>query len=159
MVESDWMQLALDESRVAMEAGELPIASVLVGDGLEVSRGQTQAKRRGSIAAHGELFAILNGGFNIYGRENLTIYTTLEPCLMCVGACMQAGVGRIVYGMRAAPDGATEMMRHLASMDFEVPRIEGGLMELEEVALMKEFLIRYPESLAVNYVKDMLTIY
>jgi len=159
MTDDEWMSIALEEAKVAMDFEEIPVASVLVGDGKEVTRGQTQVRRRGSIAAHGELFAILEAKSSVYSYQELTIYTTLEPCLMCVGACIQAGVKRIVYGMKAAPDGAAGMVQALGKSEFGVPKIQGGIREAEEVELMREFQKRFPDSPAIPYVIDMLAVY
>jgi|CXWL01.1.fsa_nt_gi tRNA(adenine34) deaminase len=159
MNDQEWMALALDEARAAMEFAEIPVASILVGDNKEIIRGQTQVRRRGSIAAHGELYAILDAKAEVYKYESLTIYTTLEPCLMCVGAGMQAGVKRYVFGMKAAPDGAANMTGSLAKSGFEVPDIVGGVLEMEEVALMREFASQFPDSPALPYVDAMLAIY
>lgn len=159
MTNERWMSIALEEARAAMEYSEIPVASILVGDGREVSRGQTQVCRKGSIAAHGELFAILEARGEIYKYSSLIIYTTLEPCLMCIGACAQAGVDRIVFGMKALPDGGTCMAEHLTLLEFKLPTIKGGVLEAEEVSLMREFMQRYPDSPALPYVHDLLEIY
>lgn len=153
-----WMRLALEEAKEAMEYAEIPVASILVGDGTEVARGQTQVRRRESIAAHGELYAILDAKSQIYKYSELSIYTTLEPCLMCLGACAQAGVTRVVFGMRAAPDGAAHAAEHLPT-SLNLPKVVGGILEDDEIALMHQFADRFPDSPAIEYVQAMLAPY
>ena len=157
--DEDWVKLALQEAEAAMEFSEIPVASILVGDGIEVGRGQTQVRRRGSIAAHGELYAILDARDAVYRYQELTIYTTLEPCLMCVGACAQAGISRVVFGMHAAPDGAADATYKLADAGLHLPVVEGGLLEQDEVMLMRTFRSMHPESPAIAYVDEMLAFY
>ncbi len=159
MTDEHWMKLALEEAEAAMQFGEIPVASILVGDGVEVGRGQTQVRRRGSIAAHGELYAILEAKDAVYRYERLTIYTTLEPCLMCVGACGQAGISRVVFGMRAAPDGAAAAAHDLRDSGLALPVVSGGLLEESEIELMRTFRLMHPESPAIPYVDEMLAHY
>lgn len=157
--DEEWMREALGDAEAAMEYAEIPVASILVGDGLEITRAQTQVRRRGSIAAHGELYAILDAKASIYEYADLTIYTTLEPCLMCVGACLQAGVKHVVFGMRAAPDGAASLSSAIRDSGQPAAEIEGGLLEEDSVALMVTFRERFPDSPAIPYVNAMLAEY
>lgn len=155
-----WMRLALEEAKLAMEVGEIPVASVLVGGGMELGRGQTLVKRKESIAAHGELFVLLEAKGKIYSAKRpLEIYTTLEPCVMCLGAAMQTGVDRIIYGMDAAPDGGTRYVNEFRRLGQAAPEIISGVLVEEQVALMREFLKRYPNSPAAPYVRAMLEPY
>src|SRR5687768_15136887 len=92
-----WMNLALEEAEKAMQNGEIPVAAILVSDNQELERSQTLVARKGTLAAHAELFTLLNANGRIYSAKHpLVIYTTLEPCLMCLGAAMQVGVDQIV---------------------------------------------------------------
>lgn len=156
----DWMIIALEEAKKAMEVGEIPVASVLVAGNYELGRGQTQVKRRGSIAAHGELFALLEAKEKVFTADRpLVIYTTLEPCLMCLGACIQTGVDEVVFGMLARPDGGSRFAEQIRQSGQNVPKITAGILEEEEVQLMREFFTRYPDSPAIPYVRELLAQY
>lgn len=155
-----WMRLALEEAKTAMEMGEIPVATVIVAGDEEFARGQTQVKRRESIVAHGELFALLEAKNRIYAAKRpLVLYTTLEPCLMCLGATMQTGIDEIVFAMDATPDGGTRYVEDIVAKGQFAPKITPHILEQEEVTLMLEFLKRYPDSPAIPYVKDLLNPY
>lgn len=158
--DEQWMRVALQEAEKAMAAGELPIGSVLVANDQEIVRGQTQVSRRGSMAAHGELFALLDANGKLWSAQRpLIIYTSLEPCLMCLGACMQAGVDRVVFGMSAAPDGAARYVEAIHRGGQKVPEVVGGVLENEAVALMRRLPEVHPDHLAIDYVRAMLAAY
>lgn len=155
-----WMRVALEEAETAMQFDEIPVASILVAGDHEISRGQTQVKRRESIAAHGELFTLLNAKGQIYSDNRpLIIYTTLEPCLMCLGACIQTGVDEIVFGMFARPDGGTRFVNDIIEGGQKAPEVTSGVLEMAQVDLMRTFLVRCPDSPATPYVRELLAAY
>jgi tRNA(adenine34) deaminase len=161
-VETDehWMKLAVEEAEKAMQNGEIPVAAILVADGKELSRSQTMVSRKGTMAAHGELFALLEANGKIWSAPHpLVIYTNLEPCLMCVGAAMQVGVDEIVFGMRAAPDGGERYTNAIAEGGQKPPKIRGGVLEMETVALMRQLPEVNPQQPALPYVMAMLEAY
>jgi len=135
-----WMRIALQEAEGARMAGELPIGGVLVAGGQELCRKQTSVRRRGSMAAHGELLALLEVRDNLYAvARPLVLYTTLEPCLMCLGAMMQCDVDQLVYGMRCAPDGGTRLMQALDAHGWRRPEVLGGVLERDCVEAMRRW--------------------
>jgi tRNA(adenine34) deaminase len=154
-----YMTLALKEAAKARIAGELPIGCILVGGTKVIGRGQTSPHRKGSIVAHGELMMLLKAKKKIYSCERpLVLYTTLEPCLMCLGAAMQCGVDRIIYGMKCAPDGAISMGTTFTAGGHKLPPITGGVLEKECV---EEFR-RWPgdkTNAAGKYVREILEAY
>jgi len=155
-----WMRIALQEAEQAIANGEIPVAAILVADGQELARAQTQVSRRGSIVAHGEFFALLEAGARVWtAKRPLIIYSTLEPCLMCLGAAMQAEVDEVVYAMDAAPDGGTRFQNDIIRGNQKPPRITRHVLQEESVALMKQLLVVNPGQPAVPYVKAMLAAY
>ncbi|MFZ5904495.1 MAG: nucleoside deaminase [Chloroflexota bacterium] len=156
-----WMRLALLEAEKAMvDGGEIPVAAILVSNGVELTRSQTMVKRHGNLSAHGELFSILNAKGKIWTAEHpLIIYTTLEPCLMCLGAAMQVGVDEIVYGMDAAPDGGTRFVDAIRGGGQTPPKITAHVLENESLELMKRLLVEFPNQSAAGYVKAMVDAY
>jgi tRNA(adenine34) deaminase len=155
-----WMRSALELAVDAMKHGEIPVASVLVGGDHKIAEGQTQVRRRGSIAAHGELFTLLEAKGEIWTADRpLIVYTTLEPCLMCLGAMIQTGVDEVVYGMDAAPDGGTRYADAIKAGGQTPPKVTAHILEYEQVALMRDFLRMHPDSPAIPYVRDMLRAY
>ena len=152
-----WMELALEEAKDAMSKGELPVAAILVSKDTEITRAQTQVIRKKSIAAHGELFALLEAKDEIYTKERpLKLYTTLEPCLMCLGAAIQCGIDEIIYSMRVVPNGASEFIKQLEETGQKIPSIRGGVLSGKEIELMKEFYKSHPGSFGAPYAKSFL---
>lgn len=153
-----WMSKAIEEAKKAMKEGELPIAAVLVsGDGVELAKGQTQTNRRKSMAAHGELFTLLEAKSKIFSSKHpLTIYTTLEPCLMCIGAAMQCQVDRIIYAMPAGPDGGERFLECINEKGLKPPEIRGGVMFEESLKLMKKFVAENPQHFGIHYAKALV---
>lgn len=141
-----WMEEALHEARKAFEAEEVPVGAILVHEGTIIARSFNQMESSKDPSAHAELLVIREGAHTLGDWRLLetTLYTTLEPCLMCAGALLLARVKRVVWG---APD-----LRHGANGSlidvFEAKHpthevcIEGGLMEEEAGGLMKEFFKR-----------------
>lgn len=108
MTDNDYMQLALEEARLAGEAGEVPIGAVLVQDEKIVARGNNRTIRDCDPTAHAEIVALREAARLIsnYRLSGMTMYVTLEPCAMCAGAIIQARVPRVVYGADDPKGGA-----------------------------------------------------
>lgn len=96
-----YMREALKEAEISLKAGERPIGAVIVHDEKIIGRGRAQQLARKSEIAHAELNAILQA--ESYLCENThgecVIYTTVEPCVMCLGAIVMANIDNIVYGL------------------------------------------------------------
>ena len=98
--DGDFLQSALAEAREAGEAGEVPVGAVVVVGGKILARGQNRSIRDADPSAHAEIVALRAAG-RARGNHRLpgaTLYVTLEPCAMCVGAIVQARIARVVFG-------------------------------------------------------------
>jgi creatinine deaminase len=107
-----FLQAAIDEARLGLAEGGIPIGSVLVHDGRIVGRGHNRRIQRGSPTLHGEMDALENAGrlpARVY-RE-CVIYTTLSPCSMCTGAILLYGIRRVVVGENRTFMGDEELLR------------------------------------------------
>ncbi|MGC4084762.1 MAG: tRNA adenosine(34) deaminase TadA [Vicinamibacterales bacterium] len=138
-----FMEEALEQARIARDSGEVPIGAVLVMDGVVVARGYNQPIRSADPTAHGEIVAIrtaaaLVGNYRLTGA---TLYVTVEPCLMCVGASVHARIGTIVYGAPEPRTGALESTTRGAELPGHNHRVAvvGGVRADECRALMQEF--------------------
>jgi tRNA(adenine34) deaminase len=138
----DYMRQALAEARRAQEAGEVPVGAVLVADGAVVGRGFNQPIGRLDPTAHAEIVALRAAAATLanYRLVGVTAYVTLEPCLMCVGALLNARVATVVYG---APEPKLGAVRSLVRFDelalthrFEVV---AGVLEDECRRLLVDF--------------------
>ena len=139
------MREALVEAGPAGEAGQLPIGAVVVLDGEVVSRGQNRYLERRSQLAHAKLEALLGGGDAVWTRpEDCILYTTVEPCPMCLGAAVMADVPHIVFAAhdRGLAIGTT-LIDASPYLQSHVKTLEGGVLEQESLAL----IARYDEQL------------
>jgi tRNA(adenine34) deaminase len=132
-----YMRAALAEAAAGAIAGELPIGAVIVVDGEIVARGRSRQVERGTRIAHAETDAITAGGMRVVrdgGRA--TIYTTVEPCPMCLGAIVMAGIPTVVYAARDRTAGVPELLRASTFMRRHVLEYRGGVLEDESRALV-----------------------
>ncbi len=152
-----WMSKAIECAREATDEGELPIAAILVAGNKEVARAQTQVKRKNSIVAHAELMALLQAGEKVFTEPRpLVMFTTIEPCLMCIGAAMQCQVDKIVYAMPSGPDGGTRFVGAISEGAQKPPEIIGGVLKDEATDLVRRFVRDNPKHFAIDYVEAIL---
>jgi tRNA(adenine34) deaminase len=99
---AQFMREALKEAQLAAEAGELPIGAVIVHDYKVVGRGRAQHNVRSSNVAHAEMNALVQAERYLYEnhRDGFVIYSTVEPCVMCLGAIVMSNIDHVVYGLR-----------------------------------------------------------
>jgi tRNA(adenine34) deaminase len=102
------MQAALDEARLAAEAGEVPVGAVVVQDGAIIARGQNRVLRDLDPTAHAEVVALRAAALKLanYRLLGCTLYVTLEPCAMCAGAMIHARLARLVFAAADPKAGA-----------------------------------------------------
>jgi tRNA(adenine34) deaminase len=105
-----WMREALTLAREGADAGEVPVGAVIVRDDAIIGRGFNRPISAHDPTAHAEILALRDAAARVgnYRLPGATLYVTLEPCLMCVGAFMHARVDRVVYGATEPKAGAME---------------------------------------------------
>ena len=138
------MAIALDEARLAMESGEVPVGAVLIDDeGGVVVRAHNMCEAERDATAHAEILAIREAGRKLtrWRLTGCTLYVTLEPCPMCAGAIMSARISRLVYGATDAREGAVESIFNIPGHPSLAPSpiITAGVMEDECKALLQSF--------------------
>jgi len=103
-----FMDAALDEARRAAVAGEVPVGAVVVLHGRIIGRGHNRCEGLQDATAHAEIIAITAASNHLesWRLEDCTLYVSLEPCPMCLGACLNARVSRVVYATREPKAGA-----------------------------------------------------
>ena len=103
-----FMGIALEEAQKAFSIGEVPVGAVLVQKGTVVAQGHNQRVWRQDPTAHAELIVIQRAAEKLRSSRliDTTLYVTLEPCLMCAGAMLQARIPRLVLGTRDPKAGA-----------------------------------------------------
>jgi len=138
-----FMEAALEEARRGGASGEVPIGAVLVADGQIVARACNQPIAAADPTAHAEILVLREAGriLGTYRLTEATVYATLEPCLMCVGALVHARVGKVVYGAAEPKTGAlvsTVRGLELPGLNHRFA-VTGGVLEEPCRRLVQEF--------------------
>ena len=134
-----FLQAAIEEARIGLSEGGIPIGSVLLCENEIIGRGHNQRVQKGSVIHHAEMNCLENAGrrrAEVYRR--CTIYSTLSPCPMCSGAIVLYGIPRVIVGENQTFLGAEEYLR-ANGVELEVRQDE------ECIEMMREFIARHPE--------------
>jgi tRNA(adenine34) deaminase len=138
----DYMKMALAQARLALAAGEVPIGAVLVSGGDVVGEGFNQPIAARDPTAHAEIVAFrqaaaATGNYRLSGS---TLYVTVEPCVMCLGASFNARIDRLVYGTDEPKFGAVRSVMRAEDLRLNHRfEIVGGVREEECRGLMVDF--------------------
>ena len=140
-----WMQIAIQEAIKAEKDGEVPVGAVLVKDDLVIAKAHNQPISTNDATAHAEIQLIRAAGKiqENYRLTGASLYVTLEPCAMCLGAIMHARIKRIIYGAYDSKTGAcgsSENLIHANCFNHKVD-LASGVLENECKQLLKNFFI------------------
>jgi tRNA(adenine34) deaminase len=145
MTHEQWMRRALVEAAGAREVSEVPIGAVVVMEGREVGAGFNQPISAVDPTAHAEIVALRAAARAVgnYRLTGATLYVTVEPCLMCVGAMVHARVELVVYGAPEPKSGAlgSSLSAHEAPGLNHRLTVLGGVLEDECRAMMQTFFL------------------
>jgi tRNA(adenine34) deaminase len=139
----EFMRVALEEARAAVEADEVPIGAILVKDGQILSRGNNRTIRDCDPTAHAEIIALREAARSCanYRLMGTTLYVTIEPCAMCAGAIIQSRISRVVYGADDPKGGAVrscfEVLSH-SKLNHQV-EVTPGVLADESAAVLRQF--------------------
>src|SRR4051812_11893861 len=124
--DEDFLREALELAKEAERGGEVPVGAVVVLGGRVIGRGLNSPISRSDPTAHAEILALREAAAATgnYRLEGATIYTTLEPCVMCAGALVAARISRLVFGARDLRFGGVRSKFRLADADVLNHRIE-----------------------------------
>ncbi len=136
-----WMARALRLARAAAAAGEVPVGAVVVAGGRVIGRGANRPIGTCDPTAHAEILALRRASraTRNYRITGATLYVTLEPCLMCLGAMVHARIGRLVYGASDPKAGAVSLLESRARVLNHRFPAEGGVRAGECAALLRAF--------------------
>ena len=134
-----FMGAAIEQARIGLEEGGIPIGGALVADRTILGAGHNRRVQEGSAIKHGETDALENAGrltADVYRRS--TMYTTLSPCHMCTGAILLYGIPRVVIGENRTFVGAEDLLREHG--------VDVVNLDLEECyGMMTRFIEAHPE--------------
>jgi len=138
-----FMQAALAEAGIAEDLGEVPVGAVLVFNGKIIGRGHNLRESSNDPTSHAEMIAIRQAAaaLNSWRLLECTLYVTLEPCVMCMGAIILARIPRLVYGCRDPRVGAVGSIYNLAEDDRFNHKVEvtEGVLQQECSQQLKAF--------------------
>jgi tRNA(adenine34) deaminase len=134
-LDEKWMREAIVQARLALAAGEVPVGAVIVYKGALLSSAYNNPIFLHDPSAHAEILAIRKASIILknYRLAGATLYVTLEPCLMCAGAMIQARIARLVFGASDPKNGAAQSLYHI----FDDRRlnhrvlVQGGILVTE----------------------------
>ena len=163
------MREALQEARRGMQRGEAPIGCVIAlpGDGEPriVARGHNRMNALQNKVAHAEIVAFYDAArkegetpaLPMECREAILV-STLEPCVMCLGAAMEAGVNLVIFGLQAPADNGTRRVKPPQSPESSAPEIVGGVLAQESRRLFEEWLRGKEDTPQADFVKQLLAL-
>ena len=143
LTDDEAMRLALDQAAAAPPHDDVPIGAVVVRDGRVIAARHNERQLTGDPTAHAEVLAIRDAA-EVVGHWRLldcTLYVTLEPCVMCAGALVNARIARVVYAATDPKAGAVASLYQVCS-DLRLnhrPLVSAGLHAAEAGAMLREF--------------------
>ena len=141
--DEQWMALAIKQAKKAESLGEVPVGAVLVQDDIMVAKAHNQPISLHDASAHAEIQLLRLAGrvMQNYRLTGTTLYVTLEPCAMCLGAMMHARVSRLVFAAFDPKTGVCGSRVNLSKEECFNHEIEinGGILEAESKKLLQDF--------------------
>jgi tRNA(adenine34) deaminase len=144
MIEDEkWMSFALEQARKAEKEGEVPVGAILVKDDLVIARAHNKPISSNDPTAHAEIQLIRTAGEELknYRLTGTSLFVTLEPCAMCLGAIMHARIKRVVYGAhdpKTGVCGSSENFMEASCFNHKID-LASGVLENESKQLLKSF--------------------
>jgi tRNA(adenine34) deaminase len=145
---NELMAPALEAAREGLEAGEAPIGAALFnGDGELLASGYNEMQSTGIKTAHAEMVTFARAaGKAPLDAKDLILVSTLEPCVMCTAAAMEAGVDTVIFGLEAPYDSGSQRVLAPRSPESRMPRLVGHIRAAESRQLLEEYLCRTGET-------------
>ena len=141
--DEQWMKIAIEEAKLAMNENEIPVGSILVQNEKIIAQAHNQPISNNDPTAHAEIQVIRKAGQlqKNYRLSGSCIYVTLEPCLMCLGAMIHARIERVVFGASDFKSGVCGSTIDLSSEPIFNHQISvsGGVLELECKNMLQSF--------------------
>ena len=145
-VDELYMDLALAEAKKAEASGEVPVGAVVVADGLVVGRGFNRPISSNDPTAHAEILAMREAALKLgnYRLSAVTVYCTVEPCMMCAGAMIHARIARLVFGTPDPRAGSAGSIYNVLTDPRLNHRVDvfSGVRESECADLLRDFFAR-----------------
>ena len=143
MEDEKWMQYAIIEANIAKDKGEVPVGSIIVQNNQIIAKAHNCPISKNDPTAHAEIEVLRKAGEKLhnYRLPKTTLYVTLEPCSMCLGAMVHARIERVVYGASDPKSGVCGSTINLSSESIFNHQISvsGGVLEHECKNILQSF--------------------
>lgn len=140
-----WMLFAIKEANKAKDKGEVPVGAILVQNNQICAKGHNCPISKNDPTAHAEIEVLRKAGKKLknYRLPKTTLYVTLEPCIMCLGAIIHARIERIVFGALDSKNGVCSSSKNLINASYFNHNLvmAGGVLESECKDLLEQFFI------------------
>lgn len=135
----DYMSLAIKEAKKSLKTNDIPIGAVIVQDGKVIAKAHNLREKTKQTISHAEILAISKANRKVrdFRLEDMEIYVTKEPCLMCMGALLSARIKKIYFGASDKRFGTKDLAEN-NNFNHKC-EIEGGILEEECATLLSEF--------------------
>ena len=141
--DEQWMKIALIEAKLAMDENEVPVGAILVQENILIAQAHNQPIKKNDPTAHAEIEVLRKAGKKLqnYRLAKTTLYVTLEPCAMCLGAMIHARIERVVFGASDPKSGVCGSTIDLSSESIFNHQISvsGGVLEHECKNILQSF--------------------
>lgn len=139
-----FMHEALKEAYKAYEENEVPIGAIIVQENKIIGRGYNQVEKLQDSTAHAEMIAITSAASYLknWRLTNTILYTTVEPCLMCLGALFLSRIPILVYGTNDEKKGACGSLYQINTPSLQIIK---GILEKDSQQILKKFFIKQRE--------------
>jgi tRNA(adenine34) deaminase len=160
------MRQALCIAEDGLAKGELPIGAVVVLDNQIIAAAHTLEISEGRLLVHADLLA-LEAADRLKPfpgrRRDASLFVTVEPCLMCLGAAMSFCLGEVYYGVESPGDGAVALVRQWQRNDqdlpaYRVPHMLGGILRDHAIALFRSYVSRHTSGGMWEWAKTMASL-
>src|SRR4030042_3700948 len=161
------MRITIDEARKSLVNKEFPVGAVIFHGDEIISRAHSSGESTLEFLPHAEMVALLKADKLHHlpsERKKMQLFTTLEPCMMCLGAAMSFFIGEIYYALEAPIDGAVDFsVRFLQENQREIPSyslpaIHDGLLKSESQDLLREYISLVPDGPLVEFSKTLIAL-
>ncbi|MFX0065462.1 MAG: nucleoside deaminase [Candidatus Hermodarchaeota archaeon] len=159
-----YMNKAISIATIALDEGELPVGAIIVHKDKILAESYTQDRKQQRRLAHAE-FLVLDQVDKLkpstVERKNMMLFTNLEPCILCLGAAMAFGIGKIYYALESPIDGASKLLNYYFdkkeySLGYSIPDIQGGILREESKNLFKKYITLHPTDGIIQWTKLLL---
>jgi tRNA(adenine34) deaminase len=161
------MMVAVEEAWQSLDNGEFPVGAVIFEGDEIISQAHSSGESSLEFLQHAETAALLKADklhLPLSRRKQMQLITTLEPCLMCLGAAMSFYIGEIYYALESPIDGAVNFATQFGRSkrkeipEYGLPKISGGLLREQGKDILREYLALVPDGPLVEFSKTLIRL-